>query len=286
MPLNQLVDFCHQNYNRPDRCDDCPNEDCSNSCTACLNHIHHVGTHDRSYNCPNIVYCYTCKYIYRYSSEIEFLLNCYAVIFRNAPTVRLWSIGCGPATELFGLYNFKTNHQLDFAIEYKGFDLNEIWNPVHAYIYQLDNFQADFYNENIFDYIATTDEQPQIIILNYLLSDILRTNRDSIDEFINNLCILIGQLERCILIVNDINLGRNNNEARYYYNIIEARIAAQPNFKHVRKFHFANSQHFFYPYGIRHENNQVQIIPPPEISEAYSPWLECRSAQLVLIKKP
>lgn len=136
MPLNQLINFCHQNYNRPDRCDDCPNDACHNTCTACLDHIHRVGTIDRTYNCANIVNCYTCKYIYRYSSEIEFLLNLYIQTFRNAAEVRLWSIGCGPATELFGLHNFKINNQLNFVIKYKGFDLNAIWHHVHDYIDQ------------------------------------------------------------------------------------------------------------------------------------------------------
>jgi hypothetical protein len=286
MPLNQLIQFCHHNYNRPERCDDCPNENCRNSCTACLDHIHQVGTHDRSYNCPNIIFCYTCKYLFRYSSEIEFLLNRYTNVFRNAQIVRLWSIGCGPATELFGLHNFKINNHLDFEIEYKGFDLNEIWTPIHNFIHPLNNFQADFFNQDFFNYLETTEERPHIVILNYLLSDILRTNREYINEFIENLCTWYSHVERTFLIINDINLGRNINESRFYYERIVKRVRELRELnvlRHEGRYHFANGQRFYFQYGQRNINNQVQLIPDPEIEEFYSPWLECRSAQLVLL---
>ena len=112
MPHQMLVQYCHENYNRPDRCEECPNDPCHSSCVACLDYVHRVKTQHRSYNCLNIINCYTCKYIYRYSTEIEFLLNKYVSVFKGKDKVKLWSIGCGPCTELFGLYRFKTNNKL------------------------------------------------------------------------------------------------------------------------------------------------------------------------------
>jgi hypothetical protein len=189
MPLNQLIEFCTEQYYRPHRCEDCPNILCENSCNACLEQIHRIITQDRTYNCQNIVYCYTCKFIYRYSTEIEYLLNQYVNIFRNVRQIRLWSIGCGPGTELFGINNFKIHNNLLFDIQYNGFDLNTIWRPIHDRIRQMDQFETNFHYENVFDYALRTEEQPNIIILNYVLSDILRTNAHLMTEFINRVCL-------------------------------------------------------------------------------------------------
>jgi hypothetical protein len=286
MPINQLVIFCNEHHNRLVRCVDCPNEVCHNNCIACLESIHQVGNRGRTYNCNNIIYCYTCKYIYRYSTEIEYLLNRYLNTFINATTVKIWSVGCGPCTELFGLHNFKISNNLNFAIQYKGFDLSTCWKPIHEQINQLQQFQTEFYYQNVFDYVNSTDECPNIIILNYLISDILRTNKDYIDGFINSLCEMLTQFDNCILIINDINLGRNDNQSRHYYDLIETRIQESNHIIHVGKYHYANSQRWFYPYGIRNANNRVQLDVDQGIQNRYSPWLECRSAQLVIFKQP
>ena len=79
---------------------------------------------------------------------------------------------------------------------------------------------------------------------------------------------------------------RNENEARYYYDIIVKKIKDLRGVKSLRivkKIHFANSQSDYYKYGDLHPNNQAQIQPPNEIITFCNPWLECRSAQLVIL---
>ena len=110
MERNQLAEFCNEKYHRDEKCHDCPNEVCHDSCINCLENIHNVNTKDRTYNCSNIAYCYTCKYIYRYSSEIEHLLETYINVFKKTKKLNICSIGCGPCSELFGLYSFKRKH--------------------------------------------------------------------------------------------------------------------------------------------------------------------------------
>lgn len=285
MPLNRLIEFCDERHNRPHRCETCPNDVCQNSCIACLDHIHRVNTHERTYNCENIIYCYTCKYLYRYSTEIELLLNQYVNIFRSTREIRLWSIGCGPCTELFGLNNFKVSNNLGFDINYKGFDLNPLWRPVHEFINQMEQFNTDFFYEDVFQYSQRTLEQPNIIVLNYVISDILRTNREYIDKFITDLCNYINQIGKCVLIVNDINLGQNAYEPRFHYNTIIRRIREGSNILREDYFHFVNTQRSYWRYGVQHNNNHVSIIPPENINITYSPWLECRSAQLLIFKQ-
>lgn len=286
MPISQLIEFCDELHNRPNRCESCPNDTCQNSCTACLDLIHRVTTNDRTYNCENIIYCYTCKYLYRYSTEIEILFNKYANAFRNVKEARTWSIGCGPCSELFGLYNFKISNHLEFAINYKGFDLNTLWRPVHDCIKQMKQFEASFFYEDIFKYSKQTNEKPNIIILNYVISDILRTNRGYINRFIKELCGFINEISKCALIINDINLGQNDKEPRYYYNTIIREIRKESSIIHEGHFHFVNSQRSYCRYGQQHNNNRVPIIPPENISKTYTPWLECRSAQLFTVKRP
>jgi hypothetical protein len=198
----------------------------------------------------------------------------------------MWSIGCGPSTELFGLYNFKISNDLKFVINYKGFDLSNLWRPVHEFINQMDLFETNYFYEDVFQYSQKTTEQPNIIVLNYVISDILRTNREYIDQFITDICNYMNQIGKCVLIVNDINLGQNANEPRFYYNTIISRIRKDSNIIREGFFHFVNSQRSYYRYGVQHNNNKVPIIPPESINTAYAPWLECRSAQLFTFKQP
>ena len=286
MPVNQLVAICNERHNRQERCATCPNDPCLNNCSACLEYIHRVGTQERSYNCDNIIYCYTCKFIFRYSSEIQHLLNLYSRVFKNATTVNMCSIGSGPCTELFGLYRLKMNYQLDFTINYKGFDLNTIWRPVHEIISDMPYFNTEFYYENVFNYYAEAVEYPHFLVLNYVISDILRTNREYIDEFIDGLCNLYSLMPNAFLIINDINLGQNNTEARYYYDVIVNRLQSvnQVNLKHIRRCHFINSQKAYFSYGGYHINNETLEMPNDDINRIFSPWVECRSAQLAIFK--
>ena len=85
--------------------------------------------------------------------------------------------------------------------------------------------------------------------------------------------------------INDINLGGNSNRPRYYYGRIIQRVRQHrqlPQLRHEGMYHFINSQRNYYDYGRQHLNNTVQLVPPQDILNTYSPWMECRSAQLVL----
>ena len=286
MPINELIDFCFSHYDRKDQCIDCVNsEECQGGCLKCLEYIHQVNT-KREFNCPNITFCYTCHHIHRYSTEIEYLLNKYVAIFKNTQQIRLWSIGCGPCSELFGLYNFKINNKLPFDIDYKGFDLNKVWNPIHEKIHSMNYFSSEFHYEDFFEYVQRTDEQPNMLILNYVLSDILRTNKISIDTFISDFCSYVNDINKCVVIVNDINLGETNSGPRYYYKVFDKHIRAKSEIMgKIGCFHFVNNQAEYFRYGTQHENNIVQIIPPENI-KVFNPWMECRSAQLFIIKQP
>lgn len=285
MPINQIVDFCSRLHDRHERCLDCPNEECHNSCLGCLENIHLVSSCERTYNCNNIAYCYTCKYVYRYSSEIEYLLSTYISVFRNAQPLRVCSIGCGPCSELFGLDSFKKRNNLNFEINYKGFEQIRIWEPIHQEINRILEYNIEFIYDDVFEFYKNDEDLPNIIILNYVLSDILRHNSEYFQVFINNICALFQRLPSAILIINDINLGRGQNEVRYHYKPLIDRLQQDNNIIRVDKFHFTNSQRPFFSYGVLHDSNTATMNPPQDIINKYSPWLECRSAQCVIFKR-
>ncbi|GAP71728.1 hypothetical protein SAMD00024442_17_28 [Candidatus Symbiothrix dinenymphae] len=282
--INKLVEFCDTQYNRDKsgRCKNCPNDEGCTSCFNCLEKIHDVNTHERTYNCPNIAYCYTCKYLYRYSSEIEHLLKRYNFI--NVHTLRVCSIGCGPCSDLFGLYSWKTRNSLTWQIEYKGFELNRIWEPIHNQI-KLPDCDAEFVYDEVFQYYQAGTQLPNVLILNYVLSDVLKNNPDDFTIFIDNLCVLYQKMSNSVLIVNDINLGRNEKEIRFHFDTLIQRIQKDNDVQIVDKFHFENTQKSYFRYGTQHIVNNAIITPLQNINAKYSPWVECRSAQLFIFKK-
>lgn len=155
MPINQLVEFCLEQYNKHGRCFDC-NNDCkcigTEDCYLCIKYIHAVNTFDRKYNCNNIVYNYVIKHIYRYSSEIERLFNQYDT-FKKVQHFRIASIGCGPCSELFGIKQFLANNNLNPKFEYIGFDLNLQWNQIQNKIVDIFGNGIQFSNEDFFSYV-------------------------------------------------------------------------------------------------------------------------------------
>ena len=288
MPINTLVQYCDNLYHRPDRCGTCGNE-CKGSCLKCLEHIHKTTTNDRTYNCANIINCYTCKYIYKYSAETEHLLTQFKRWFEQIGDnyITIGSIGCGPCCELFGFYQFKVHNNLSFKIQYRGFELINEWEHIHRKINSLniaDNIDIQY--EDVFEYYNRNRNYPQILILNYVLSDIVRRcNTDERNYFLEKLYTLIANMNaRTFIVFNDINLGRNDTEARFFYDLIEQELQKRHINVVTRKYHFPNSQRFYVKYGNELPNNITCDIPR-DINQKYNPWAECRSAAIIIYKR-
>lgn len=281
-PVNQFVDFCLNNYERTVKCKKCDNDNCY-GCLKCLEGIHYHTSFRNDYNCKNLIYCYVCHHIYRYSSEIEHLLNKYKPIFVGGKNVRICSIGCGPCSELFGIMQFRHRNNLSFNLSFKGFEITRFWEPIHQFIYNKNKVNFSFEYTDVFDYYKSTTDYPNIIILNYVLSDIALKGNDVINSFIENLVELYVKFPQCFLLINDINLGRNNTEPRFYYDTIIDKIREQVEIRLVKKFHFVNSQRGYFQYGEQNPDNSCTSFVNPE-TRRFSPWIECRSAQLIILK--
>jgi hypothetical protein len=287
--IASLVEFCNSQYVESERrCEDCKN-DCQGSCELCLQAIFRGMS--RRYNCRNIVNYYVCKYLYKYSSEITYLLKSLPNFFSHNDTLKVLSVGCGPASELFGIIKFLELSAFNNRIEYYGVDLNKIWLPIHEQIKAIltissSRFAARFSHIDIFkltDKFAQESWKPNILILQYVLSDMLNFGEDDVEDFINNIINkLIKQMPfGSYLIINDINLGRDQTEPRYYYTkIFQAtnKITSCGTFC----YHFKNEFQRFYPYGQRHPSNNILFSIPDEIKSKYDPWRYCSSAQIAI----
>ena len=286
MEVNDIVRFCDSNWESPKCSKGCDNI-CQGHCIKCLEHIHKVYTHDRTYNCPNIVHCYTCKYIYKYSSEIYHILKLLCRTLKIAKQVRATSIGCGPASELFGLCQYRSTHKLEFKIEYKGFEETELWKPIHTRVCQMNTVDTiDFIYSDVFEYYKQNEDYPNLLILNYVISDVVR--RYPIEKrysFLQSLVELIENMPKgSFVLVNDINLGNNEKGARYYHSIICQKLQAKGIQIKDIKLHFKSSLPYYFHYGNEMPNNHIVGNIPNDIEAKYDPWDECRSAALIFRK--
>jgi len=294
MPINQLVQYSLDHYKKEGRCKACKN-DCkcidTEDCYLCLNYIHQINTFDRLYNCKNITYNYILKHFYRYSSEIEYLFNAHTG-FLGCKNFKVSSIGCGPCTELFGLKQLLSKNKLHPEFSYSGFELNEWWRNIHLKISDLFPGEMNFYYEDVFNfYDLHPDLLPNTLILNYVLSDIVKFNREGVEVFITKLLVLFEKMPNSCLIINDINyyeryLARKNTwRAVNYMDYIHDSLVDNENTKYHKFKHYFSAQNGTgLTYGNLHKNKNLttSVIPKAYL---FGPFENCGSFQLLIIKQ-
>lgn len=284
--INEFLTFCQNSYNREARCADCQNQ-CpeTGNCEQCLENIH-FRREDRTYNCSNISFYYSCKYSHKYSSEITHLFR-----FRNINTLtefRVLSLGSGPCIDYLGIHDFLEMRNQATPISYLGIELNRDWEPHNNWIRERieTNFSVqyldayDFLENNI---PILTEHNPNIVIISYLISDLIRNNCDLpqfINLFANN--ILLNLPINSFIIFNDYNRGVTNQDPRFHYSTIIQRFR---EISHVDIFcyHFAHNYDPYWRYGIQHASNHIFFPILTEI-DRFNPWRFCTSAQLIIQK--
>jgi len=284
--IDEVLKYCSRNYNRRQKCPDCQNV-CQGSCECCLNAIHFCKIY-RPYNCTNIANYYTCKYSCKYSSEIDILLSKLKSL-KSYDSFNVLSIGCGPCTDLMGLYRYIKCENIDRELTYMGFDMNPIWKSIHLFIISL--FESNYSVKIRFSYsdacisiprldLSKITWRPNILILQYVLSDMNKSGV-SIKDFINNLIekIIPYMPIYSYVIINDIN----HMETRKWFEYFE-RIFCKNYTSWKYKGYFKSNTKKSYSYGTQHDTNKLTCNPPSEITK-FNPWLFCSSAHMVLKKR-
>jgi len=283
--LNRIIKFCSDKYEVSDNiCSYCKNT-CHGSCKRCLEKINFKKEVIREYNCKNIVCYYTCHHLYRYASEIEYALEKFDhSVLKN---LNILSIGCGPSTELYGIVNYFLTHG-HRNITYHGIDQNRIWNKIQEKNKEIfeevyKNININYINTDAFDYINTIDIKPNVLILNYFISDML-LHGNNMYSFVDKVYMnLITEMpENSILILNDINLGKDDTHPRFYFELLRDRLKSDNFTKTCARFHFKNNNRPFFNYGFLHTNNCIKYKVMPGIENLFEPWEFCASAQLLV----
>ncbi len=282
-----FAQYCDEGYNREKKCDTCPNV-CpeTGNCERCLEKIH-FGNGERTYNCDNIYKFYTCKYLFKYASEIEYIFN--KSHFNDLQNLNVLSIGCGPGTDFFGILNSITKNNRQTVLNYFGIELNSNWTEYHNWISERHNAIFEVLYADALEFLnnpldSLGDFRPNIIIISYLLSDMIKGGsnvNNFITQLINKLIILLPK--DLILILNDYNRGVTQYDPRFYYRIIEDEFRDKCKIKSARYHYVHNVKDNYYRYGFQHENNDVLTAIPSDFSP-YNPWTFCSSAQIIIRK--
>lgn len=289
MTIHDLYQFCDSKYVSEGRCTDCENEKCQGDCCKCLEDIH-ARRQNRRYDCDNITYCYVCKHLYRYASEIEYLLQAARSIVKSKEW-NIVSIGCGPSSELFGFLGFRERQGLGANIHYNGLDLNNAWKPIHKQISKMASSEAFLdvtYNYvDAFDYLMAYKPKSEstrynFLVMQYLISDMQQHNMD-IRSFLEKVVdhIICRMPIGSIIILNDIN---HNQLARDYFGVL-CRLARKSNTVKCYTYHFddGNIVHSSQRYGNEHPRQTI-LYTVPRSKHSYDPWCTCRSAQMLIHK--
>lgn len=121
---------------------------------------------------------YILKFSSRYKVNIETILS--TIDLKNYPFFNILSLGCGEAPDLMAFENLKERKM----INYKGFDRNPKWKPIHNFIthYMTHNkdITVDLEQQDVFDIFNSGCEFNKgynILVIQYLVSHLYNTQQ-------------------------------------------------------------------------------------------------------------
>lgn len=286
--IDEIVKYCHEKFqNRGNICANCTNLICFNSnCEQCLKDIHFDPNCHRSYDCPNMCYYYVCQNIYKYATEMAWIWHDF--ITQNAgegkpfQQLEICSIGCGPCSELIALDEYCSHKNLTLPYNFVGFDIENTWNEIQNAVrsFSKNPDSISFKHSDVFNYYKSFSK-PNVIILNYVLSSIVKHTPNYIETFVNSLDTLFQDINPCAIFINDIN---HVNARKFFYEIQEKTISKNKGGS-IQQFHFKNTYSKFIPYGDCRGSSKLWRNPTKTIQDNYNSNSECHSAQLIIIKK-
>ncbi|MCR4828249.1 MAG: hypothetical protein K5864_02185 [Bacteroidales bacterium] len=288
--FSAYINYCEQQFKNTVVCQNCPYGQCihpcpsmdGQNCYACLNKIHYYRNEDLKYQCDRITYNYVLKHGHRYASEMDQVLGLlkHSVQFPNE--INIYSVGCGPCTELFGVVN-QFGSQL---IHFKGFDLNPLWKQINDFEKGLfPNRDIQFYLEDFFKYMANCDDHADILILNYMLSDLARyKSPDICSTFIDNVVALCEQKRISSIAINDVYLCYAEKTGYVLMEELARKLQLNKNINEkIGRGHFATPKPGQPIYG-KYKGSEDLTFPIVEKSvQTFSPFPTCGSILMLAL---
>ena len=291
--LKQLVQMSDQRF-RKSKCWLCSyKKHCPHDCGKCLHYIHtpNAAPAPRKYDCGKMCDYYVCKYSHKYMSELYYAFYGLRDL-KNAESLKVLSIGCGPCTDLLaldllrneGIYNFN-------SLEYRGVEVDtRIWKKIYEDIKHIapSNYNIEIIPEDACEYVDKLyddDWRPNLIVFQYVFSDMQKHS----DELkIRHLLSVMGNYisRYCdintYVVCNDINLSRMYNGGREFFDMLRQNISCPLKYsqRHFRN----NNKRSHYNYGEEYNNN-ILVSSIPDGLLDYEPYDSCASAQLIMKKE-
>lgn len=297
LELSNLINQCVTSYKGGASCENCVNHKqcesmvsckCYDSCIYPLHHAHGCG---KTYNCSNMAYNYIVKHLYRFASEIEYAFrDIYNAEYQNwKDTINIVSLGCGPSSELYGIINELHEQNSNLGVSYHGFDTNTIWQDIWEFnVVNCFPYTVEYSTDDMFRFYDNSDEHIDILILNYLLSDIARNMQDEQKvAFLNSLANFIEVRDVQYVIFNDIPLFYGNLNSGYscMENIVGQFGLNKPRISKIECYRerFGEPNQFQPVYGKKRQIGNL-LFTVDEIAKDFQPFEYCNSIQMIIKK--
>lgn len=285
--FDSFLDWCDQGYRScfPCRCGvSCTNNNYCNgiaaNCYDCIRRVHAIGNRLVHYNCSKMVLYYVLKHGYRFRAEIIVLLYRIREFLSQQKELYITSVGCGPCTELFGcIHIWRLLGKQDEFFHFRGFDTDSIWSPL------MDQVQKLFPNADVKNncqdallFYSNTDERVDIIILNYMLSDMKKFNSSHFSSFLTNFVGLIRCKKTRYILINDIYLKESLSAS---YELISLLSKAGLVDK-LSKYQYCSLNSYIGQHGpIVNDKPQFKLQSSSIVRE-YDPFQEINSIQTII----
>lgn len=146
---------------------------------------------------------------------------------------------------------------------------------------------VEFVYSDFFDYAHNSASHIDVLVLNYVLSDIMRYDKDEADSIIDKVYGLIESGTVETVIINDIALFYTDEQRKSAYvcmrklaqKVLDSQLKAA-----ITKWRFSEPKVSGIPlYGLKYPYNTTVFEYPQEITK-YSPFLICDSISMIIRK--
>lgn len=280
--FDNLIEYCDQQFKAIPKCQQCPLGNCyqcdRTDCYECLQTLHNIHNQE-VYSCQKITYNYVLKHFHRYASEMCYGLFQLKNYLPNANNVRIASIGCGPCSELYSaalIYQGKD-------IRFDGFDNNALWGDIQQFNQrQFLHVSINYITSDFIEYMRQTDVCYDIMIMNYLLSDMAKRDQGVAYIFIDEIAALVKSNRISKIVINDIPLFYQNNTAYGCMERLSRQLRGEPFI--INRFHFKDPNNFQPQYGSKYQKDTI-AFPISQEAVPYEPFSTCGSIQMIIRHK-
>lgn len=295
MLIDTIVDYCDKEYKKADTkhiCRNCAHPSkCSGSCKLCLEQIHYPYKYQegiKDYSCNNIINFYGCTYLYKYASELYYLIQ-KSMELKKIHKLHIMSIGCGAAPDLMAFEKYNNETDKKKTIEYVGFDMNERWKAIHRqieyYAEVTESMKAKFRYKDVFEYLKEKYvPRVNVLVLQYVISHFYNTGQieeihDFFDELIAHIVKYKEQDNPLIILINDVNSCYRGRD--YIWEFIDKLKEYMVEFEYQAYYFDYNIKNENQHFGKRQEDNRI-CFKIKDGLEQYQPWEKCSSAQMLI----